>query len=209
MLLAITLVPAAAGRWLRVAVIDAVTDAIRVRLRPIMMSMVTTVAGLSPLLFNPGAGTELYRGLGAIVLLGLLFSTLVTLTFMPAMLALVLRVSAGRRREEEGAAVGEDAGCAIAHRHLLARTAESALAPTLHGLRKYSAPPGKGGSVQPPRGGTAALVPPTVEHLHSFWSVGARRELGRRCLYLRLSYIFSRKRIYTRSSTCAKSQGYS
>ncbi|MCF7993092.1 MAG: efflux RND transporter permease subunit [Thiohalocapsa sp.] len=73
------------------AVIDAVTDAVRIRLRPIMMSMVTTVAGLSPLVFNPGAGTELYRGLGAIVLFGLLFSTLVTLTFMPAMLALVLR----------------------------------------------------------------------------------------------------------------------
>ncbi len=78
------------------AVIDAVTDAIRVRLRPIMMSMVTTVAGLSPLVFNPGAGTELYRGLGAIVLFGLLFSTLVTLTFMPALLALVLRFVQGR-----------------------------------------------------------------------------------------------------------------
>jgi multidrug efflux pump subunit AcrB len=74
------------------AVMDAVTDAVRIRLRPIMMSMVTTVAGLSPLVFNPGAGTELYRGLGAIVLFGLLFSTLVTLTFMPAMLALLLRL---------------------------------------------------------------------------------------------------------------------
>jgi multidrug efflux pump subunit AcrB len=72
-------------------IFDAVTEAVRVRLRPIMMSMVTTVAGLSPLVFNPGAGTELYRGLGAIVLFGLLFSTLVTLTFMPAMLALTLR----------------------------------------------------------------------------------------------------------------------
>ncbi|NEV64866.1 efflux RND transporter permease subunit [Thiorhodococcus minor] len=78
------------------SVIDAVTEAVRVRLRPIMMSMITTVAGLSPLVFNPGAGTELYRGLGAIVLFGLLFSTLVTLTFMPAMLALVLRVVGGR-----------------------------------------------------------------------------------------------------------------
>ena len=78
------------------AIIDAVTDAVRVRLRPIMMSTVTTVAGLSPLVFNPGAGTELYRGLGAIVLFGLLFSTLVTLTFMPAMLALTLRFTQRR-----------------------------------------------------------------------------------------------------------------
>jgi multidrug efflux pump subunit AcrB len=67
-----------------------------------MMSTITTVAGLSPLVFNPGAGTELYRGLGAIVLFGLLFSTLVTLTFMPALLSLVLRASRwiGRRRAE-------------------------------------------------------------------------------------------------------------
>jgi multidrug efflux pump subunit AcrB len=73
------------------SVAEAIADAVRVRLRPIMMSMITTVAGLSPLVFNPGAGTELYRGLGAIVLFGLLFSTLVTLTFMPALLALTLR----------------------------------------------------------------------------------------------------------------------
>ncbi|EXJ15171.1 efflux RND transporter permease subunit [Imhoffiella purpurea] len=83
------------------SVIEAVTDAVRVRLRPIMMSMITTVAGLSPLVFNPGAGTELYRGLGAIVLFGLLFSTLVTLTFMPAMLALVLRFLGGSSREPD------------------------------------------------------------------------------------------------------------
>jgi multidrug efflux pump subunit AcrB len=77
-------------------VLEAVTEAVRVRLRPIMMSMVTTVAGLSPLVFNPGAGTELYRGLGAIVLFGLLFSTLVTLTFVPALLSLVLRIAAAK-----------------------------------------------------------------------------------------------------------------
>jgi multidrug efflux pump subunit AcrB len=46
-------------------VLEAVTEAVHIRRRPIMMSMVTTVAGLSPLVFNSGAGTELYRGLGA------------------------------------------------------------------------------------------------------------------------------------------------
>ena len=44
----------------------------------------------------PGAGTELYRGLGAIVLFGLAFSTLVTLTFLPCLLLTVLGWS-GRR----------------------------------------------------------------------------------------------------------------
>jgi multidrug efflux pump subunit AcrB len=89
------------------SVLEAVIEAVRVRLRPIMMSMVTTVAGLSPLVFNPGAGTELYRGLGAIVLFGLLFSTLVTLTFMPALMSLVLRIAhRGARRAGEGEGTG-------------------------------------------------------------------------------------------------------
>ena len=69
---------------------EAVTEAVRNRIRPIMMSMITTVFGLSPLVFSPGSGTELYRGLGAIVLFGLLFSTLITLTFIPSLLSLVL-----------------------------------------------------------------------------------------------------------------------
>ena len=70
--------------------IDAVLESTRSRLRPIVMSTTTTVFGLSPLVFHPGAGTELYRGLGAIVLFGLLFSSLVTITFMPALITTVL-----------------------------------------------------------------------------------------------------------------------
>ena len=69
---------------------DAVIEAVKSRIRPITMSMVTTVLGLAPLVFFPGSGTELYRGLGAIVLFGLLFSTIITLTFVPAGLSLAL-----------------------------------------------------------------------------------------------------------------------
>jgi multidrug efflux pump subunit AcrB len=71
---------------------DAILESTATRLRPIMMSSITTIFGLSPLVFSPGAGTELYRGLGAIVLFGLLFSMVVTLTFMPALLSLVLQL---------------------------------------------------------------------------------------------------------------------
>ena len=74
------------------APINAVLESTRTRLRPIIISSITTVFGLSPLVFNPGAGTELYRGLGAIVMFGLLFSTLITLTFMPTLLSLTLQV---------------------------------------------------------------------------------------------------------------------
>jgi len=65
---------------------SAVSGAVESRLRPILMSTITTIFGLAPLVFLPGAGTELYRGVGAIVLFGLLFATVVTLIFLPALL---------------------------------------------------------------------------------------------------------------------------
>ena len=69
----------------------AVEEALASRLRPIMMTTITTVCGLAPLVLIPGAGTELYRGVGAIVLFGLLFTSLVTLTFLPVLLVTVLK----------------------------------------------------------------------------------------------------------------------
>jgi multidrug efflux pump subunit AcrB len=77
---------------LGMAAAEAVREATRVRLRPVMMSTITTVFGLSPLVLIPGPGTELYRGLGAIVLFGLLFSSLVTLTVLPVLLTQVLQL---------------------------------------------------------------------------------------------------------------------
>ncbi|MCG2634258.1 MAG: efflux RND transporter permease subunit, partial [Gammaproteobacteria bacterium] len=74
------------------AVAEAVLESTRTRIRPILMTTLTTIGGLAPLVFIPRAGTELYRGLGIIVLFGLLFSTLLTLTFMPALLSLLLQL---------------------------------------------------------------------------------------------------------------------
>ena len=71
----------------------AVTEAVRMRIRPIMMSMITTIFGLGPLVFIPGAGTELYRGVGTIVLFGLMVATLLTLTFLPTLLVTLLRLA--------------------------------------------------------------------------------------------------------------------
>ncbi|MEM0967080.1 MAG: efflux RND transporter permease subunit [Verrucomicrobiota bacterium] len=68
----------------------AIKEATLLRLRPILMSTTTTVVGILPLVLFPGEGTELYRGVGAIVLFGLLFSTAVTLVFLPSLLNLVL-----------------------------------------------------------------------------------------------------------------------
>ena len=70
---------------------DAVKAAVDTRLRAIAMSTLTTVCGLAPLVLIPGEGTELYRGVGIIVLFGLLGTAVVTLTFLPALTMFALR----------------------------------------------------------------------------------------------------------------------
>ena len=65
---------------------EAVESAIRLRLRPILMSTTTSVFGMLPLLLMPGAGTELYRGMAAVIVGGMLVSTLFTLILLPSLL---------------------------------------------------------------------------------------------------------------------------
>jgi multidrug efflux pump subunit AcrB len=69
---------------------NAVNHAVSTRLRPILMSTATTIFGLAPLVFLPGEGTELYRGVGIVVMSGIIFSTLVTLFFLPSLMIIVL-----------------------------------------------------------------------------------------------------------------------
>ncbi|HSW34403.1 MAG TPA: efflux RND transporter permease subunit, partial [Steroidobacteraceae bacterium] len=73
------------------SVLEAVRQAVASRLRPVLMTTLTTVFGLAPLVLIPGAGTELYRGLGVVVLSGLVCSTIVTLTFLPSALVELLQ----------------------------------------------------------------------------------------------------------------------
>ena len=70
---------------------DAVIEATRNRIRPIFMSTLTSLFGLVPLVIFPGAGAELYRGLGVVVFGGLGLSTLATLIIVPPLVALALR----------------------------------------------------------------------------------------------------------------------
>lgn len=62
---------------------DAVIEAGRLRLRPILMTTTTTVLGLSPLALGLGAGGEIQAALARVVIGGLLASTLVTLLLIP------------------------------------------------------------------------------------------------------------------------------
>ncbi len=68
----------------------AVQRAVENRIRPIFMSVATSVFGMLPLVLFPGAGSELYRGLGSVVVGGLVVSTVFTLFLIPALLCLAL-----------------------------------------------------------------------------------------------------------------------
>ncbi len=65
---------------------DAVESAIRLRLRPILMSTLSSIFGMLPLMLIPGSGTELYRGMAAVIVGGMLISTLFTLLLLPSLL---------------------------------------------------------------------------------------------------------------------------
>ncbi|NNK34092.1 MAG: efflux RND transporter permease subunit, partial [Xanthomonadales bacterium] len=65
---------------------DAVESAVRLRLRPILMSTTTSIFGMLPLMTVPGAGTELYRGMASVIVGGMLVSTLFTLILLPSLL---------------------------------------------------------------------------------------------------------------------------
>jgi multidrug efflux pump subunit AcrB len=65
---------------------DAVESAVRLRLRPILMSTTTSVFGMLPLMLMRGAGTELYRGMASVIVGGMLVSTLFTLILLPSLL---------------------------------------------------------------------------------------------------------------------------
>lgn len=67
---------------------DAVEKAVRIRLRPILMSTLTSLFGMLPLLVMPGSGTELYRGMAAVIVGGMSVSTAFTLILLPSLLRL-------------------------------------------------------------------------------------------------------------------------
>jgi multidrug efflux pump subunit AcrB len=80
------------GRALR----EAIVEAARLRLRPILMTTLTTVAGMSPLAFGLGEGSEMLRPLAVCMVFGLLFSMFVSLLLIPSIYLLVHRPGAAR-----------------------------------------------------------------------------------------------------------------
>jgi HAE1 family hydrophobic/amphiphilic exporter-1 len=68
---------------------EALLESIRTRIRPITMSTATSVTAMIPLVIFPGAGSEMYRGIGGVVVGGLVLSTVFTLFLIPAFTSLM------------------------------------------------------------------------------------------------------------------------
>jgi HAE1 family hydrophobic/amphiphilic exporter-1 len=71
---------------------EAVVESTRSRLRPIYMSATTSIFGMLPLVVAPGPGSELYRGLGSVILGGLALSTVFTVFVIPSLLVFFIRM---------------------------------------------------------------------------------------------------------------------
>ena len=91
----------------------AIMQATRNRIRPIFMSTLTSVFGMLPLVLFPGAGSELYRGLGSVVVGGLALSAVLTLAIVPPLLSICVPLGERRRlrqkeRDDETARAGAE-----------------------------------------------------------------------------------------------------
>lgn len=69
--------------------LEAVTIGGKERLRPVLMTTITTLAGLLPLALSRGEGSEIWRPLGIAMVSGLSISTLITMLFVPTFYAAV------------------------------------------------------------------------------------------------------------------------
>ncbi|NCF73200.1 MAG: MMPL family transporter [Gammaproteobacteria bacterium] len=67
---------------------SSVEQAVRRRLRPILMTTLTSICGMLPLLLIPGPGSEVYQGLAAVIVGGMAVSTVFTLILLPSLLRL-------------------------------------------------------------------------------------------------------------------------
>jgi HAE1 family hydrophobic/amphiphilic exporter-1 len=70
------------------------------RLRPIMMTVISSVFGMIPLAFGEGAGTELYRGMGTALIGGLSISTFFTLFLVPVLISLSIDMGFHTKKED-------------------------------------------------------------------------------------------------------------
>lgn len=81
------------------SVVTAVKLAARSRLRPVLMTTLTTVLAMIPLAFSQAEGSEIWRPMGVAVMGGLTFSTMITLIFVPVVYTLMGRRKVRKNRK--------------------------------------------------------------------------------------------------------------
>ena len=81
-------------------IIPATVRAARSRLRPILMTTLTTILGMVPLAVSQGVGAEMWRPLGVAVIGGLIVSTIMTLVYTPVMYCIFGKNGIKRRRKQ-------------------------------------------------------------------------------------------------------------
>jgi HAE1 family hydrophobic/amphiphilic exporter-1 len=71
------------------------------RLRPVLMTSITTILGMLPLAMSKGSGSEIWSPMGIAVIGGLIFSTMVTLILIPVIYMMMLRRSEKKKKRVE------------------------------------------------------------------------------------------------------------
>jgi HAE1 family hydrophobic/amphiphilic exporter-1 len=82
----------------KLTVKEALIRAGRSRLRPIMMTTLTTVIGMIPVALALGSGMESNQGMGIVIVFGLTIGTLVTLVFIPVLYSLCNGIGRGIKK---------------------------------------------------------------------------------------------------------------
>lgn len=80
------------------SIITAVVHGGRSRLRPVLMTALTTILGMVPLAIGTGQGSEIWKSLGLSIVGGMTFSTIVTLVLVPALYSIFGSYGVNRKR---------------------------------------------------------------------------------------------------------------
>ena len=83
------------------SIIAAVVDGGRSRLRPVLMTTLTTILGMIPLAVGTGQGSEMWESLGITIIGGMTFSTIVTLVLIPVLYAIFGGFGVKRQRKRQ------------------------------------------------------------------------------------------------------------
>jgi HAE1 family hydrophobic/amphiphilic exporter-1 len=79
---------------------EAITRSARLRLRPVLMTAITTILGMLPLALSTGNGSEIWSPMGISVIGGLVFSTLITMILVPVMYRVFTRKGERKKKEK-------------------------------------------------------------------------------------------------------------